>query len=87
MRSVTDIFAELLAHPDYLGGVIWCKDDVIGAMEILMEDGCDFTMNIDEIWERIDIGGWEDCATSDGFGAIDMELLTMNAYTNPEEDN
>jgi len=69
MRSVTDIFSELLSHPDYLGGVIWCKDDVIGAMETLMEDGCQFTMNIDEIWERIDIGGWEDCATSDGFGA------------------
>ena len=45
-----------------------------------MEDGCDFIMNIDEIWERIDIGGWEDCATSDGFGAIDMELRVMNAY-------
>jgi hypothetical protein len=80
MRSVTDIFSELLAHPDYLGGVIWCKDDVIGAMETLMEDDCVFTMGIDEIWEKIDIGGWEDCATSDGFGAIDMELRMMNAY-------
>jgi hypothetical protein len=85
MRSVTDIFAELLSHPDYLGGVIWCKDDVIGAMETLMEDGCVFTMDIDEIWEQIDIGGWEDCTTSDGFGAIDMEMRMMNAYTEVDD--
>ena len=87
MRSISDIFQELLSHPEYLGGVIWCKDDVIAEIETLQEDDCVFSMNIDDIWERMDIGGWEDAATTDGYGAIGMEMRMMNAYTNPEEDN
>jgi hypothetical protein len=85
MRSISDIFQELLSHPDYLGGVVWCKDDVIAEMEALEDDGCVFSMSVDDIWERLDIGGWEDCATTDGYGAISMEMRMMKAYERESE--
>ena len=67
MIDPTDIhalFAAIVRHPNYLGGVIWLVQDVRDECECR---GIDFD-SVDLM--KIDFSGWEGMAISDGWPVI-----------------
>jgi hypothetical protein len=84
MRDISDIFAELRQHPDFITCVIWCKEDIKNHIEYLEEDGVTVDKTVDEIISLLRMEGWEDVATEDGWDVISTAI---NPHTIDAPDN
>ena len=58
--DLDDLWQKINKHPDYRGGVIWSVEDVKMVAE---EHG----VSADALDAKVDMSGWEDVSTEDGF--------------------
>ena len=74
MRDVGDIFKELREHPDVIEAVVWTREDVQIHVEDLIQDDEVLTATVDDIMDRIDMGGWESYAIECGWETIYQQV-------------